>query len=93
MADHIASLERQTGRTLRPETPDLPFAFRHIWQWFVEELTPRRSSNGFGVNPLTHAEVEAWARLTGRTPTTMEARLLMRLDTVVVAALRPKPST
>lgn len=92
MAAHLASLERQTGRRVAPETPDLPFPLVHLWQWFVTELAPRRSSSGFGPNPLSYGDVEAWARFTGRTPTPMEVRVLLRLDDCFMATLRQKPS-
>lgn len=90
MAAHMASLERQTGRTMREDVPVMPWPLSHVWEWFVGELSGRRSSGGFGVNPITHAEIEAWARLTNRTPTPREVRLLLRLDDAMVHALRPR---
>jgi len=95
MAAHLKSLERQTGRVFQvsaDEVPDVPWPVAHVWEWFVAELSPRRSSSGFGANPLSFADIEAWARLTGRRPTSFEARLLMQLDDAMVHALRPKSS-
>lgn len=90
MAAHLASIERQTGRSVGAEAPDLPFPLRHVWDWYVGELAPRRSSSGLGANPISYTDVEAWARLTGRTPTPMEIRILMRLDDTMVHTLRSK---
>lgn len=57
----------------------MPAAAEHLWQWFVE-LDAARSSNGFGGNPIGFGEVEAWARLTGRSPRPWEVTALRRMD-------------
>jgi hypothetical protein len=92
MADHLASLERQTGKRFRlaeEDVPAIPWPVQHVWNDFMT-VTMRRTSNGFGANPLGYAELEAFARLMGRTFTPWEVRLMFRLDDLLVAALRPK---
>ena len=53
-----------------------------------------------GISPLTYTEVEAWARLTHRTPTAYEVEGLMTLDDVFLSVVhaddqkrRDTPST
>jgi hypothetical protein len=92
MADHLASIERQTGKRVHlaeEEVPAVPWPLQHVWNDFMV-LTARRSSSGFGMNPLSYAEIEAWARLTSRTLSPMETRLLMRLDDCLVTVTRQK---
>lgn len=40
-----------------------------------------------GISPLTYTEVEAWARLTHRTPAAYEIEGLMALDDVFLSVL------
>lgn len=42
--------------------PELPPQLKYIWEWF-NELCRGRTSNGFGMNPLSHVEIDAWCRL------------------------------
>lgn len=48
-------------------------------------MSGARTSNGFGLNPLSFAEIQAWAALTGADPTPWEVSLLKRLDGVTLA--------
>ena len=48
-------------------------------------MSSARTSNGFGLNPLSFCEIEAWARLSGVEPTPWEVGLLKRLDMVTLA--------
>lgn len=72
------------------EPAPLPWALRHIWEWF-HELAGRAGSNGFGPNPLSYTEIAAWARLTGRHPQPHEVQLLLRLHDAWRVAITPKP--
>lgn len=51
-------------------------------------MSGARTSNGFGLNPLSFAEIQAWAALTGVEPTPWEVSLLKRLDAVTLANQR-----
>jgi hypothetical protein len=90
-ADHIRSYERQTGKVFEGGTPEAvyPVAVGHVWEWFLE-LVPRRTSNGMGPNPITFADIQAWAALTERAPTPQEVRWLMRLDDTMLHALHER---
>lgn len=62
---------KQTGK--KPpqlaEQPDMPESLAYLWAWFIE-LRPE-----FG-----HLELEAWARMKGRTLSRWEMETLMNLD-------------
>ena len=51
----IDTLDAKTGRR-QPAGSDL------LWQWFTD-LSRARSYNAAGPNPITYAEIEAYARL------------------------------
>lgn len=61
-----------------------PHAVEHVWRWYCE-LGGARTSNGFGLNPISYSEIRAWADLTGADPTPWEVSLLKRLDMVTLA--------
>lgn len=64
--------------------PVLPMSCAHVWAWFLE-LAAARSANGTSLNPVGFADIDAWARLTGRRPTPWEVGALRALDTVWLA--------
>jgi len=95
--DHWLSIAGQTG-TMPAELviPPCPSMLAHIVQcffgsdkrlriggWFGE-LSETRPS-GFGAGAITYAEIDAWARLTGRSPTRFEVYVLRRADAAFVA--------
>lgn len=49
------------------------------------ELSGSRTSNGFGLNPISFTEILSWATLAGVAPTPWEVRLLKRLDAATLA--------
>lgn len=61
----------------------------YLWGWFIE-LASARTSNGFGLNPISYVEIAAWARLTGREPSPWEVSLLKRMDGAALAAYAKK---
>lgn len=60
-------------KTIVPEPGGL------VWQWFLE-LSATRTYNGAGPNPLSFAEIEAWARLHRWPLRPHHIRLLRALD-------------
>ena len=58
---------------------EVPYGFRHVWDWFWE-LNDRRTSGDGAANPLTWVELHAWAAMTGATVRPMESRLIMSMD-------------
>lgn len=81
LKQHLESAYRQTG--VMPEEladePDLPYLAAHVWYYFLE-LHRTRSSNGFGENPLSYAEIECWCRLTGIVLEQWELQALVGID-------------
>lgn len=65
--------------------PPLPEEAEHLWAWF-QELNLARTGSGFGPNPLSHAEIQAWAQLTDRAPSPAEVQALRALDVCWLAA-------
>jgi hypothetical protein len=57
----------------------MPENYAHCWAWFGE-LSRTRSSNGFGQNPISYAEIDAWSRLTNIELTPLEVSAIMQLD-------------
>jgi len=57
----------------------MPENYAYCLAWF-DELSRTRSSNGFGQNPISYAEIDAWSRLTNIELTPLEVSAIMRLD-------------
>lgn len=55
-------MERQTGRKFQSAPPPLPPEMRYLWAAF-QSISRTRGGNGFGPNPITFVEIDAWARL------------------------------
>lgn len=56
----------------------MPGLCAHLWRWFQELAATRQS--GFGANPISFSEIDAWARLTRTRPAAWEVRALRALD-------------
>lgn len=61
--------------------PDLDDMAMYLWEWFME-LNSQRTSNGFGLNPITFLDIQAWANLTKRFPLAWEVKALRSMDTI-----------
>ena len=80
-----------TGRTpVELTPPDVEEASLYLLTWF-HELNMARSANGFGMNLLAYAEIDAWARLTKRAVTAWEVSVLKTLDIIYVNVHQAKP--
>ncbi len=64
---------------------DYPDEAAHVWDWFWDELNPRRRS---GPEALTFADLGAWAELTGRTVRPEEIRMLLEMDNAFLREAR-----
>ena len=51
----------------------------YLWRYF-QDMNVRRTSNGFGPNPITEEGVEAWARRRGIRLVPFENRILDALE-------------
>lgn len=69
----------------------MPEGFEYLWEWF-RELDAARGSSGFGANPIAFVEIDAWARLTMRSPTPWDVRVLKQLDIAYLNAQARKPT-
>ena len=65
--------------------PPFPQDCPYVWTWFAE-LSCARAHGPHGQQPIPYAEIEAWARLTGRQPQPWEVEWLRELDAVWLAA-------
>jgi hypothetical protein len=81
----LQSAERQTGRT--PEAllvVPLIEAVEYLWQYFIQ-LSNVRTSNGFGPNGISFAEIYAWQQLTGQSLDCWELDVVLQLDQLFLA--------
>jgi hypothetical protein len=53
----------------------------YILEYFFE-LHNKRSSNGYGPNPISYSEIVAWDRLTNKYITAEEVELIMKIDNI-----------
>lgn len=67
--------------------PPFPDELQHLWAAY-RDLAEARSS-GMGPSPIGFAEIEAYQRVMLNPLTAWQARLIRRLDVVVLAALNP----
>lgn len=54
-------------------------ALLYLWSAFLR-LSNRRGAGGFGVNPISFCEIEAFCRLSGQRFAPWEIRLIEELD-------------
>jgi hypothetical protein len=81
----LAARCREAGRPI-PEACRIldhavPEPLEYLLGWFRELARTRRPGMA-GIEPLGYVDVDAWARLTGRTPTPEEVEALLSLDAV-----------
>jgi hypothetical protein len=88
--EHMEALRRQgvivaVADIPAEEKPDLPDEGAYLWDWWLE-LHARRGSHGFGPCPISHVEIDAWARLCDTCPQPWEVRALGMLDNAFLRA-------
>ena len=81
-------LEKQLVEALRRHLADggraqIPEAGRLLWRAFVD-LDATRTMHMAGPNPITLAEVEAWARMNGYPLAPRHVRIIKALDMVLI---------
>lgn len=57
----------------------MPIELGYLWAAFCR-LSARRGSNGFGLNPIGWADIDAFVRLSGTTLMPWEIRVIEQLD-------------
>jgi hypothetical protein len=92
LRDALLSAYNQGG-PLHPDLqgPPLPPEIEHVWRWF-DDLQSARGNSGFGLNPLSYSELQAWATMTHCAPTPFEVRLLKDLDLLYLAEMSRRSS-
>jgi hypothetical protein len=65
------------------EVSPMPDCLVHVWHWFLQ-LNSQRTSNGFGVNPITNQELWFFFQLEGIEPESWELSLLRKFDQVAL---------
>ncbi len=58
---------------------ELPESCTQVWRWFID-LNNSRSSNGFGVNPISYSDIKAYIDLIGVEIEDWELQLIKQLD-------------
>lgn len=81
MRDQLNSVWRQTG--VKPkeleELKELPESCQQVWKWFID-LNNSRSSNGYGVNPISYSDIKAYFDLIAVEAEDWELELIKRID-------------
>lgn len=88
VSDHYAALER-SGRKAKPKGPTLHPSAVHVWNLFAQ-VSAARTGSGFGPNPLTYSEIDAFSRLTGWTLDPWEVDAIRALDDAYITAVSEK---
>lgn len=81
LREQLLSVQRQTKKTpveLQNLT-ELPESCYSIWGHFLA-LDSKRSSNGYGANPLSYSDIKAYFDLIQETVEPCEVRLINTLD-------------
>jgi hypothetical protein len=71
---------------------ELPESCYSVWKWFLD-LHNARSSNGFGVNPISYTEIKSYFDLIEIKPEDWELELLKKLDASALAAFAKHAET
>jgi len=86
----LEDYEARTGKTaIELDGPHFPSGLEYVWGWFCE-LDRARSGTGFGANPVSWQEIDAWARTRRLTLSTFEVECLTGLDQVRLEELAKK---
>lgn len=81
----MESVWRQTGKKPKEleDLVELPVEMQYVWEYFLR-LNKRRTSNGFGVNPITFNEIDSFFRVNQIEYNESEVFILELLDDVVL---------
>lgn len=61
------------------DCPDFPMPLLHVWSAF-HRLSARRGCNGFGINPISWPDIDAFVRHSRIRLAPWEVRLIEQLD-------------
>lgn len=81
MRDQLNSVWKQTG--VKPkeleDLIELPESCAQVWKWFID-LNNSRTSNGFGVNPITYSDIKSYLDLINIEIEDWELNLIKKFD-------------
>jgi hypothetical protein len=86
-------MDRHPGAENDPDAPEIPPTGQRVWGLFLD-LHATRSSNGFGANPISYAEIEAMSRMRREPVRPFELDIIRALDATwleVAAAMAKEP--
>jgi hypothetical protein len=85
---HLESVEEQAGITdpLLEEIRAMPAAGEQLWSIF-EDLSSTRPTSGFGVSPISYAEIHAWCVVNHARLDAWEVDGLRRIDRAFMHAV------
>ena len=78
LGEHYAAVARATGKEVAP-APVLPAALSYLWNHFAM-LHRCRGNNGFGPNPISWSEMQAYCYMTGARLAPWEVEAIRLLD-------------
>lgn len=80
--DELKQVEDQKGEPVAElECIEIPDCVDYLWEWFGE-LNMSRSSNGFGVNPISYLEIQSWNELNTNMIRPWEVKTLKKMDAI-----------
>jgi len=85
LRDQLNAVWKMTGNK-PPELEtqiELPELFHECWYWFLR-LNSKRTSNGFGYNPLPYSEIHSFFELNNYNPQYWELLLIEKFDEVAL---------
>lgn len=87
---HLQSVERQTGITPEQLSPvEVGDELAYIWKYFIS-MNRRRTSSGFGPNPISSLELIAWANNHGIPLNPFEVEVLDSIELEFLKAANRK---
>lgn len=79
--DHYAAAAKQGNPFAVAKLHGPPFPIRHAWLWSVfAELSQARTSNGFGLNPISYTDIDAYRRVTSQRLKPWHVRVIRAID-------------
>jgi hypothetical protein len=90
LRQHLESIEAQTGVTPDQLIPvEVEECVLYIWRWFLE-MNARRTSNGFGSNPISEEALASWCKRRNIQLAEFEYQALDALEIMYLTNQQPK---
>lgn len=91
MTPAMQRLNRQLVAAVTQDKPRVPEAGRLLWSWFVDLHQARRYGMA-GANPISHAEIEAYARVNRLPLEPRHVAVLRKMDNAWMTRARRQQS-